>query len=86
MSLETLLADFDLFDDWEQSIPINIETICDELELVGTIVAINMEPLTLEYEGYDDFIYNLDFKFTTTTHWRVTRVNTITPHYFVLDE
>ena len=54
--------------------------------MVGTIVAINMEPLTLEYESYDDFIYNLDFKFTTTTHWRVTRVNTITPQYFVLDE
>ena len=47
-----------------------------ELELVGTIVAINMEPLTLEYESYDDFIYNLDFKFTTTTYWRATRVNT----------
>ena len=74
-----------LFDDWDQSVLISIETILDEPGLVRTIISVNMEPLNLEYEGHDYFIYNLDFEFTNPTSWHVARVN-ITPEYFVPDE
>ena len=74
-----------LFDDWDQSVLISIETILDEPGLVRTIISVNMEPLNLEYEGHDYFIYNLDFEFTNPTSLHVARVN-ITPEYFVPDE
>ena len=75
-----------LVDDWDASIPIGIESFCDELELFGIVVAINMEPLALEYEGCDEFTYTLDFKFTNVARWRVKCVHSISPQYVVLEE
>ena len=75
-----------LVDDWDASIPIGIESFCDELELFGIVVAINMEPLALEYGGCDEFTYTLDFKFTNVARWRVKCVHSISPQYVVLEE
>ena len=74
-----------LFDDWGQSIPISIETICDEPALAATIVAINAEPLQLEYEGRDDYTYTIDIKFDSVANWRLARANGVVPYYFVIE-
>ena len=75
-----------LLDDWDASIPTTFESLCNECDLVGIVVAINMEPLALEYEGYDNFTYTLDFKFTNVANWRVKCVHSMDPQYFVLEE
>ena len=62
---------------------IGIESFCDELQLFGIVVAINMEPLALEYEGCDEFTYTLDFKFTNVARWRVKCVHSISPELLV---
>ena len=74
-----------LFEDWEQSIPISIETICDEPSLAATIVAINAEPLQLEYQGHDDYTYTIDIKFDNEADWRLAQANGVVPYYFVLE-
>jgi len=74
------------FDDWGQSIPISIEVICDEADLAGTIIDISMEPLQLEYEGVDEYIYTvITIKFDQEASWRVAIASRVVPYYFVVE-
>ena len=56
----------ELFDDWGQSIPINVEVLMGEVDLLGVVVSRTMEPLQLEYEGYANMTMLLIFNSTRT--------------------
>ena len=74
------------FDDQGQSIPISLEVICDVLDLAGTIIEINMEPLQLEYEGADMYTYTITIKFDHKANWHVAVASGVVPYYFVVDQ
>ena len=61
----------ELFDDWGQSIPINVEVLMGEVDLLGVVVSRTMEPLQLEYEGNDEYDYVVDIQFDTNVRWRI---------------
>ena len=77
-----------LFDDWGQSIPVSIEVICDVANLARTIIDIRLsvEPLQLEYEGVDEYMYTVTIKFDHETNWHVAVASGVVPYYFVVDQ
>ena len=75
----------ELFDDWGQSIPINVEVLMGEVDLLGVVVSRTMEPLQLEYEGNDEYDYVVDIQFDTNVRWRKAKAWGVPPNYFVLE-
>ena len=75
----------ELFDDWGQSVPINIEALLGEVDLWGVVVGTTMEPKQLEYEGTNHYDYVVDIQFKKNTYWRKEKAWGIPPNYFVLE-
>ena len=75
-----------LFDDCGQLIPISIEVICNVADLTRNAMDISMEPLQLEYEGVDEYIYTvITIKFDQEASWRVAIASRVVPYYFVVE-
>ena len=74
----------DLFEEWDQPIPISIDYLEDEIELKATIININMHPKAIDFDMNDsEFDYDIDVEFLTSTSYRKTKIYEMTANYFV---
>ena len=55
-------------------------------DLTRNAMDISMEPLQLEYEGVDEYIYTvITIKLDQEASWRVAIASRVVPYYFVLE-
>ena len=74
----------DLFEEWDEPIPISIDYLEDEIELKATIININMHPKAIDFDMDDsEFDYDIDVEFLTSTSYRKTKIYGMTANYFV---
>ena len=74
----------DLFEEWDEPIPISIDYLEDEIELKATIININMHPKAIDFDMDDsEFDYDIDVEFLTSTSYRRTKIYGMTANYFV---
>ena len=74
----------DLFEEWDEPIPISIDYLEDEIELKATITNINMHPKAIDFHMDDsEFDYDIDVEFLTSTSYRKIKIYGMTANYFV---
>ena len=56
------------------------------MHLAGAIIDISVEPLQLEHEGVDEYMYTITIKFDHETNWHVAVASGVVPYYFVVDQ